>query len=163
MLYQWSNWGIDVLFRHILSCFQHCTKTSRGFNPPHLKRCWNHHFYLHACLLWKNITTIPCFPFFTIQPPKTILDVPFSSEIFAQSGASVNAWIKRSSTCSIWSIAPPRAVFSLFSFTEETHPCGVYFNENYKSGTDLNAFDLWEIAAIGETFILVGKSPLKVL
>ena len=27
----------------------------------------------------------------------------------------------------------------------------------------LNAFDLWGISAIGETFIFVGKSPLKIL
>ena len=49
----------------------------------------------------------------------------------------------------------------MFSFTEGTRPCGVDFNENDKSSIDLNDFDLWGIAAIGETFIFVGKSPLK--
>ena len=33
--------------------------------------------------------------------------------------------------------------------------------ENDKSSIYLNAFDLWGIVAIFETFIFVGKSPLK--
>ena len=37
------------------------------------------------------------------------------------------------------------------------------FNENDKSSIDQNAFDLWGIAKIGETFIFAGKSPLKIL
>ena len=52
---------------------------------------------------------------------------------------------------------PPESVFSLFSFTEGTRSCGVNFNENDRSSIDLNAFDLWGIAAIGDTFIFVGK------
>ena len=55
---------------------------------------------------------------------------------------------------------PLESVFSLFLLTEETHPFGVSFNENDRFSIDLNAFDLWGISAIGETFICVGKLPL---
>ena len=57
-------------------------------------------------------------------------------------------------------MAPLGAVFSLFSLTEGTLPCGVSFNENNRYIIDLNAFDLWGISEIVETFICAGEVPL---
>ena len=120
---------------------------------------------LLACLAFYGKTKQKLYfpPSLQSSLPKPCLISHFSWKIFAQSGASDNAWIKRSNTCPVWYIVSPRAVFSMFSFTEGTRPCGVNFNENDKSNIDLNAFDLWGIAAIGETFIFVGKSPLRFL
>ena len=87
----------------------------------------------------------------------------FAWKIFLQSGVSANEWIKHSRTCPIWSIAPPGAVFSLFSFIEGKRPCGVDFNENDRYSIGLDASDLRGITVIGETFIFVGKSPLEFL
>ena len=66
-------------------------------------------------------------------------------------------------TSLVWPIARPGAIFTLFSFTEGARPFGVNFNENDRSSIDLNYFDLWGVAAIGETFIFVGKLLLKFL
>ena len=96
----------------------------------------------------------------SLQNPSLISH--FAWEIFAQSGASANAWIKRSRTCPIWSIVPPGAVFLLFLFTEGTRPCGVSFHENDRFSIDLNSFYFWGISAIGEILIFVGKLPLKI-
>ena len=44
--------------------------------------------------------------------------------------------------------------------TAGTRPCGVSFNENDISSIDINTFDLWGVATIGETLICAGKLPL---
>ena len=91
---------------------------------------------------------------YSLQNPSLISH--FTWKILAPSYSSTKARIKHSSECPIWSIAPPGSVFYFFSFTDGMRPCGVNFNKNDRSRIDMNALNLWCIAAISDNFIFFG-------
>ena len=92
---------------------------------------------------------------YNLQKPYLISH--FYWNILDSSGASANEWITRIITLQIWSIAPAGAVFSLFSFTEGTRPCGISSRDKSNSKMDRKALELCGIAAIGKTFICLGS------
>ena len=87
----------------------------------------------------------------------------FDWKILAPSGASENAWIKRSRTCPIWSIALPGDVFSLFHSLKEPVYVELVLMKITSLLLILMILTCGGVAAIGETFIFVGKSPLNFL
>ena len=50
-----------------------------------------------------------------------------------------------------------------FHLLKEHAHIELFFNDNDRCSIDLNAFEFFDITTIGETFIFVGKSPLKFL
>ena len=79
--------------------------------------------------------------------------------LLLSSVASANAWMMRWSACLIWSTTPCDADFSNVLFTNRAMEPSFKHKLNERSRMDLNAFDLWGMAALGKIFSLGGRLP----
>ena len=93
-----------------------------------------------------------------LQNPSLIYH--FAWNILANYGAWANAWMMRSKTFPIWSIAPAGAIFYVLLFTNGTLPCGISCNAKAKYNIDQKALYLWGIDTMGDTLISTGRSSL---